>query len=67
MAIDVKGHIKIVEGKAYVHPLTIPELEFLLETLANARYKLDEVNKVLQVTRKLRTEYKLLKKHLKET
>ncbi len=63
----IKAKVDIVKGKAYVHPLTIPELEFLLETLANARYKIDEVNKVLQVTRKLRTEYKLLKKHLIET
>ena len=29
MAIISKQSIKIVEGKAYVHPLTLPEIEFL--------------------------------------
>ncbi len=57
----IKAKVDIVKGKAYVHPLTIPELEFLLEIISNARYKLDEVNKILQVTRKLQAEYKLLK------
>ena len=66
MPVNAKKGIKIVEGKAYRHPLTVPELEFLLEIISNARYKLDEVNKILQVTRKLQAEYKLLKKHLEE-
>ena len=63
MAIKVKGRVKIIEGKAYIHPLTIPELEFLLEMVANAGHKLEDVQKVLQVTRKLREEYKLVKEH----
>ena len=63
MAINAKGGIKIIEGKAYVHPLTIPELEFLLEIVSNAGHKLEDVQKVLQVTKKLRNEYKLIKKH----
>ena len=66
MAINAKGGVKIVEGKAYVHPLTIPELEFLLKIVADAGHKLEDVQKVLQVTRKLQAEYKLLKKHLEE-
>jgi hypothetical protein len=66
MAINVKGRVNIVEGKAYVHPLTIPELEFLLKIVADAGHKLEDVPKVLQVTKKLREEYKLIKEHIKE-
>ena len=67
MAITAKGGIKIVEGKAYVHPLTILELEFLLTIVADAGHKLEDVPKVLQVTKKLQLEYKLVKEHLKNT
>ena len=63
MALISKGGIKIVERKAYVHPLTIPELEFLLKIVADAGHKLEDVQKVLQVTKKLREEYKLIKEH----
>jgi hypothetical protein len=63
MALISKGGVKIVEGKAYVHPLTIPELEFLLTIVADAGHKLEDVQKVLQVTQKLRNEYKLIKEH----
>ncbi len=63
MAINVKGRVKIIEGKAYVHPLTIPELEFLLTIVADAGHKLEDVPKVLQVTKKLQAEYKLVKEH----
>ena len=66
MAITAKGGVKIIEGKAYVHPLTIPELEFLLTILADAKYKLEDVPKILQVTKKLQSEYKLLIEHSKE-
>ena len=66
MAIISKRSIKIVEGKAYVHPLTIPELEFLLEMVADAGHKLEDVPKVLQVTKKLQAEYKLVKEHFKK-
>jgi hypothetical protein len=65
MAIKVKGRIKIIEGKAYVHPLTIPELEFLLKIVAEAGHKMEDVPKVLQVTKKLREEYKSVKEHQK--
>ena len=63
MAIISKHSIKIIEGKAYVHPLTIPELEFLLTIVADAGHKMEDVPKVLQVTKKLRNEYKLVKEH----
>ena len=66
MALTVKGGIKIIEGKAFVHPLSFQEIEFLLEIVANAGHKLVEVQKVLYVTRKLQEEYKLMKKHLED-
>ena len=63
MALISKGGVKIIEGKAYVHPLTIPELEFLLTIVADAGHKMEDVPKVLQVTKKLQLEYKLIKEH----
>ena len=65
MALISKGGVKIIEGKAYVHPLTIPELEFLLKIVAEAGHKMEDVPKVLQVTKKLREEYKSVKEHQK--
>jgi|TARA_R110000824_G_scaffold354573_1_gene541694 hypothetical protein len=66
MAIISKRSIKIVEGKAYVHPLTIPELEFLLKMVAEAGHKLEDIPKVLEITKKLQSEYKLIKEHSNE-
>ena len=40
--INAKGGVRVVDGKAYVHPLTLPELEFLLEILTEAKYKLED-------------------------
>ena len=62
--INAKGGVKIIGNEAYVHPMTLPELEFLLEILSESKYKLEDVPKVLQVTRKLRDEYKLMREHL---
>jgi len=39
MAINAKGGIKIVEGKAYVHPLSLLEIEFVLTLLAETEHK----------------------------
>ncbi|MBC8421928.1 MAG: hypothetical protein H8E03_00750 [Pelagibacteraceae bacterium] len=66
MALNAKGGVKIVKGKAYVHPLSPHELEFLLNLLATAEHKGSDLQKVLQVTYKLREEYKLFKEHLEE-
>ena len=63
MAISAKRGVKVLDGKAYVHPLTLPELEFLLEILAETKYRLEDVPKILQVTKKLQSEYKLIKVH----
>lgn len=67
MAINAKGGVKIVEGKAFVHPLSLEEIEFLLQIIADAGHKLTDVNKVLQVSHKLREEYKLIKEHQNKT
>ena len=64
MGLTVKGGIKVLEGKAYVHPLSFQEIEFLLEIVANAGHKISEVQNVLHVTRKLQEEYKLMKNHI---
>jgi hypothetical protein len=53
MAIISKSSIKIVEGKAYVHPLTLPEIEFLLTLLAESNWKGTEISKVMHVTKKI--------------
>ena len=66
MALISKGGVKVLGGKGYIHPLTIKELEFLLGILAEAKYKLEEVPRILEVTKKLQSEYKLLKEHSKE-
>jgi hypothetical protein len=47
--------------------LQVPELEFLLSLLAETNHKGSDIPKVLQVTRKLRDEYKLIKEHLGKT
>ena len=63
MAFNANGGIKVVrEGKGFVHPLTI---EDLLNILADAKYKLEEVPRILDITKKLQSEYKLLKEHSK--
>ena len=64
--INAKGGVKIVGKEAYVHPLTLPELKFLLEILSETKYKLEDVPKILQVTKKLQSEYKLIKEHSNE-
>ena len=66
MGINAKGGVKIVEGKAYVHPLTLPEIEFLLTLLAESNWKGTEISKVMHVTKKLQSEYKLVKEHSKK-
>ena len=64
--INAKGGVKVLGGKGYVHPLTLKELEFLLTILADSKYKLEDVPKILGITKKLQSEYKLLKEHSKK-
>ncbi len=64
--LNVKGGVKIVEGKAFIHPLSDQEIEFLLEIIANAGHKIEDMPKVMQVTKKLRNEYKLIREHFEE-
>ena len=51
MALNAKGGVKIIEGKAYIHPLSIQEIEFLLNLLANTEHKGSELQKVMQDAR----------------
>ena len=61
--INAKGGVKVLDGKGYIHPLTLEELEFLLEILAETKYRLEDVPKILQVTKKLQSEYKSVIEH----
>ena len=63
MPINVKGNIRIIGKEAFIHPLTNPEIEFLLTLLADTEHKGKDIPKVLQVTHKQREEYKLVKEH----
>ena len=63
--INAKGGVKVLDGKGYIHPLTLEELEFLLEILAETKYRLEDVPKILQVTKKLQSEYKSIIEHSK--
>ena len=66
MAINVKGRVKILDGKAYRHPLTISELEFVMNLIANGSHKIEDMPRILEVTKRLQDEYKLLRKHIEE-
>ena len=66
MALISKGGINIIDEKAYVHPLTIKDIEFLLELLAQTKFQGMEVQKVFVIAHKLQEEYKLIKKYSKE-
>ena len=66
MAINAKGGITVISGKAYVHPLTLKDIEFLLELLAQTQFQGLEVQKVFVIAHKLQEEYKLIKKYSKE-
>ena len=64
--INAKGGVKVLDGKAYANPLTLKELEFLLTILSEAKYKLEDVPRILDITKKLQSEYKFLKEHSKK-
>ncbi len=66
MALISKGSIRIIDGKAYVHPLTLKDIEFLLELLAQTQFQGMEVQKVFVLAHKLQEEYKFIKKYLEE-
>tara|TARA_Y100000310_G_C20463780_1_gene706620 strand:- start:41 stop:241 length:201 start_codon:yes stop_codon:yes gene_type:complete len=62
MALISKGSIRIIDGKAYVHPLTLKDIEFLLELLAQTQFQGMDVQKVFVIAHKLQKEYTSIKK-----
>jgi len=66
MGINAKGGIKVVSGKAYVHPLTLEDLEFLMKMIANNEHSGFTIQRVMEITLKLQKEYKKLSEHLSE-
>ena len=66
MALISKGGVHIIDKKAYVHPLSLKDIEFLLELLAQTQFQGIEVQEVFVIAHKLQEEYKLIKKYSKE-
>lgn len=58
MGINAKNGIKIVGENAYIHPLSLEEIEFVLGVLANADHKGFDAMKVAQVAQKLQEDRK---------
>ncbi len=63
MALKAKGGIKLIEGKAYIHPLTLEELHFLILKLNNSKFEGKDVEIIYKIIYKLQEEYKLVKQH----
>tara|TARA_R100001015_G_C4530829_1_gene97308 strand:+ start:498 stop:704 length:207 start_codon:yes stop_codon:yes gene_type:complete len=57
MALKTKGGINIVGKQAYVHPLELEDLEFLIKMIANTSHKGSDIGMVIKVTEKLKKEY----------
>ena len=66
MPLNAKGGVTIIDKKAYVHPLSLKDIEFLLELLAQTQFQGMEVQTVFVIAHKLQEEYKLIKKYSKE-
>ena len=64
MAINFKGGVNIIDEKAYVHPLTLDDIEFLLKFLGKSVVGY-EIEKTLEIAQKLQDEYNFIKKHIK--
>ena len=50
MALKTKGGINIVGKEAYVHPLELEDLEFLIKMIANTSHKGSDIGMVIKVT-----------------
>lgn len=66
MAFNVKNGIKIIEGKAYVHPFTETDLENLMALLSNIQVGGDDIQILLDLQEKVDKEYKLVQEHKKQ-
>lgn len=66
MALNVRNGIKVVDGKAYIHPLTLIEIESLIAFLSNINVSGTDAEILVNLKNKLKQEHSLLKKHLNE-
>ena len=66
MGINAKRGVKIIKGEAYIHPLNLEDLEFLIKMIAKSNHKGSDIGKVMEVTEKLRKEYDRLIEHFTE-
>ena len=66
MPLNAKGGVNIIDKKAYIHPLSLKDIEFLLELLAQTQFQGMDVQKVFVIAHKLQEEYTSIKKHLQE-
>ena len=56
MGLITKGGINIIDKEAYVHPLELEDLEFLIKMIANTSHKGSDIGMVIKVTEKLKKE-----------
>lgn len=57
MGINAKNGVRIVKDEAYIHPLNLEDIEFLIKMIANSNHRGSDIGKVVEVTEKLRKEY----------
>jgi hypothetical protein len=66
MGINAKSGVKIIKGEAFIHPLDLEDIEFLIKMIANSNHRGSDIGKVMEVTEKLRKEYDRLVEHFTE-
>lgn len=66
MGINAKGGVKIIKGEAFIHPLDLEDIEFLIKMIANSNHRGSDIGKVVEVTEKLKKEYDSLVEHFTE-
>jgi len=66
MAFNVKNGIKIIEGKAYVHPFTKTDLENMMALLSNIQVAGDDIQILYHLKQKVKKEYELIQIHEKQ-
>ena len=60
MGINAKSGVRIVSDEAFIHPLNLEDIEFLIKMIANSNHRGSDIGKVVEVTEKLRKEYDIL-------
>lgn len=67
MGINFKNGVKIVEGKAYVHPFSKSDLENMMALLSNIEVKGSDVQILMDLKAKISKEYQLLQQHSQQS